>query len=253
MAGDARIPTSLRNLLIIETIARKGQPMTPTEIGHEIGLPKQTVHRLCNDLIDQGFLTREPNGRSLLPGSRLRGIGSGVLHTSWSHIARRQILVRVAAEVEETVNFVVPGNGGMRYVDRVETNWPIRVQMPVGTEVPFHCTASGKSFLATLPLSKRRTFIGALNLQTFTPNTLDDPGRLLEDTIRTAERGYALDEGEFIEEMNAICVPVTDSHHRYIASLAFHGPKQRLPIETAIRRVESIRRGAQALRQVLLT
>ena len=64
-------------------------------------------------------------------------MASGILHASRLHIARHQILQDVAATVGETVNFVVPEDAGMSYFDRVETDWPFRVQLPVGTHVLF--------------------------------------------------------------------------------------------------------------------
>ncbi len=239
-------------MLIIEIVANSGASMTASEINRDLGLPKQTAHRLCNTLVREGFLAREPDGRRLRPGRRLRTIGVGVLHASRSHIARRQVLVDVAAKVEETVNFVVPGDDGMHYVDRVETDWPFRIQLPVGTDVPFHCTASGKVFLASLPHQRRKAFIGGLHLKAYTPNTHDDPASLLEDTQRVAERGYAIDEEEFFEGMNAIAVPVTDGRDRYVASLAFHGPKSRLSIETAVSRVDVLLDGARKLGRAIL-
>ncbi|MEL6784709.1 MAG: helix-turn-helix domain-containing protein, partial [Pseudomonadota bacterium] len=56
---DGRIATNLRTLLIIETIAKSGVPLSPTEINAHIGLPKQSIHRLCQTLVDEGFLIRD--------------------------------------------------------------------------------------------------------------------------------------------------------------------------------------------------
>ena len=253
MTGEERVPTVLRNLRIIEIIARKGRPMTATEINRDLELPKQSIHRLCSTLVREGFLSLEPDGRSLRPGRRLRSVGAGVLHASRSHIMRHQILVDLAGKVGEAVNFVVPRDTGMLYVDRVETYWRVRIQLPVGTIVPFHCTASGKVFLASHPESERRSFVGALQLKKHTPNTIDDHDSLLEDTTRVAAHGYALDSEEFIEEMNAIAVPVTDDLGRYVASLAVHGPAQRLSTETAISRVDLLQDAAKELRRALFS
>ena len=197
------------------------------------------------------FLHGNPAGNGFVPGEDCGASAPEFMNVSLSHVVRRQILERIAASVGETVNFVVPGESGMHYLDRVETDWPVRVQLPVGTEVPFHCTASGKAFLSSIPLKRRKSFIRALDLKKFTPNTHADHGALIEDTERVARRGYALDEEEFIEDMNAIAVPVTDDQGRYVASLAFHGPKQRLSIETAIANVGEIREGSLALRATL--
>ncbi len=251
LADNRRTPTNLRNILIIEAIANSDVPMTPSEVNRHLGLPKQTIHRLCNTLVQEGFLEREPYGRRLRPALRLRRIGSGILHFSRSNIARHQILVDIAARLGETVNFVVPHDTGMHYVDRVESDWPLRIQLPVGTNVPFHCTASGKVFLASLPLSRRRRFVSAMNLKRYTRKTLVASSALIKDTERVAQRGYALDDEEFYEDMVAVSVPVTDDQGRYVASLAFHGPRLRLSIDIAESRVDILRDGAQALRRVL--
>ena len=57
---ENRIPSNLRTLLILEVIGRSDRAMTATEINDEIGLPKQTVHRLVSTLEKEGFLNREP-------------------------------------------------------------------------------------------------------------------------------------------------------------------------------------------------
>ena len=103
----------------------------------------------------EGVLAREPGSRRLRPGRRARNLASGVLSTASAPIARHQILKDLAEQTGETVNLVAPRELGMFYVDRVETNWLFRVQLPIGTHVPFHCTASGKTFLSSLPPDQR--------------------------------------------------------------------------------------------------
>ena len=147
MIDETRIPTTLRTLLILETLGRTNVPMTTAELARQLGLSKQTVHRLCNTLTNEGFLTRDEGGKGMRPGRRMRQLSSGVLHASSSHIARHEILMELAAQVGETVNFVVPEDGGMKYRDRIETDWAFRIQLPIGTAVPFHCSASGKPIL----------------------------------------------------------------------------------------------------------
>lgn len=227
--------------------------MTATEINAELGLPKQTIHRLCATLEAEGFLTRQGNSKRLLPARRLRALGAGLLFASRSHIARHQVLQNVARQVRETVNFVVPEDTGMSYVDRVETAWPFRIQLPIGTNVPFHCTASGKVFMASLPPKARRAFVGSLNLQQLTKKTLTDPEALLADLAQSAKRGYALDEEEFMDGMVAIAVPVQDGKGRYMASLAFHGPSQRISVAAAVARTDVLQDGARRLRDAVLS
>ncbi len=251
MASGERIPTNLRTLLILEVLGNVGEPMTATDLGRAVGLAKQTAQRLCATLEAEGFLTRQGTSKRFLPARRIRSMSAGLLFASRAHIARHQVLEDVARQVSETVNFVVPEESGMSYLDRVETDWPFRVQFPVGSNVPFHCTASGKTFMASLPPKARRAFVEGLDLSQQTPQTHVSPESLLKDLADVAKRGFALDREEFIEGMVAIAVPVRDLAGRFVAALAFHGPVQRISIESAVDRKEVLADGARRLTNAL--
>lgn len=251
MPRDERIPTNLRTLLILEVLGKSESAMTASEINESLGLPKQTVHRLCATLERDGFLTRQGNSKRFHVARRLRELGHGLLYNSRHHIARRQILTEVSRQVRETVNYVVPEADGMSYLDRVETDWPFQVQLPIGTHVPYHCTASGKCFLASLAPKARKSLVASLNLERLTPATRTDPDDLLADLARIAKRGYSLDEEEFLEGMVAIAVPVTDGAGRFVAALAFHGPTQRLTVEGIIAQKGLLQTAAHRLREAL--
>lgn len=237
--------------MILEILGKNDHAMTATQINDQLGLPKQTVHRLCTTLEENGFLTRVGNSKRYQVGRRLRDLGSGLLHNSRDHIARHQILKEVAEEVGETVNYAAPGNTGMNYLDRVETDWPFRIQLPVGSSVPFHCTASGKAFLASLAPKKRDSLIASLSLEKMTQHTLGDPQSLTEQLIKIRKQGYSLDQEEFLEGMVAIAVPVTDPNGRFIAGLAYHGPKFRLSLAEAVERKQVLQNAAEKLKRVL--
>lgn len=231
--SEKRIPTNLRMLLILEAVGRSDRALTPTEINDEIGLPKQTIHRLIATLTEEGFLVRDADRNRYRPARRLRLMASGLLHASRVSIVRHQILEEVAAVVKEAVNFVVPEEKGMKYLDRVETDWPFMIQLPRGTNVPFHATASGKTFMASLGRTHRRAFVHGLNLERLSPHTITDPGKMMEELDRIERQGYSVDAEEFIEGMTAVAVPVRDSEGRYLAALATHGPKERLDLANA--------------------
>lgn len=248
---EDRIPTNLRTLLILEILGKQAGPMTPAQIGRAIGLPKQTVHRLCRTLIDEGFLTEDERRIGLRPARRARELGAGLLHASSSYIARRAVLENLATEVGETVNFVVPEDRGMAYHDRVETNWAFRIQLPIGSHVPFHCTASGKAYLASLPRAERRRMVQVMALEKLTDNTITDPDALLSELALIAKQGFAMDNEEFMEGMLAIAAPVRDLSGRYIASIAFHGPSLRITPESAKARAPVVQAASAQLTKVL--
>jgi DNA-binding IclR family transcriptional regulator len=238
-------------LLIMEVVGSSREPMLPVEIGRSVGLSKQTVHRLCNTLLEEGFLVRAEHQKGVRPGRRMRLLSSGVLHASASHVTRHQVLMGLAADVGETVNFVVPEDRGMTYQDRVETDWAFRIQLPIGTHVPFHCTASGKTYLASLPKAERQRLVHVMQLKEMTSNTITDPDKLLAELQDISRKGYALDREEFLDGMVAIAVPVLDSAKRYCASLAFHGPVQRISLKDAVTQKDRMIKASKMLTATL--
>ena len=190
---------------------------------------------------------RDASGNKLRPSRRSRSFAAGILNVSRDHIARHQILLEVAKKVGETVNFVMPEDDGMSYKDRVETDWPFRVQLPVGSNVPFHCTASGKCFLASLKGKERANMVNALLLDPVTANTICDPDILLKELKTISKQGYATDNEKFMEGMVAVAVPVSGPNRKFLAALAFHAPAMRLDITEAISKKDILVQGAEKL------
>lgn len=220
-----------RVLDILDTVAQSERALTPTELAASLSLPKATVHRLCATLEENGYLQMRLNGRGLQAGPRLNRLALGVLASEPLRARRRAVLETLSREIGETCNIAVPDGTAMIYYDRAETHWPVRVQLKVGSRVPACATAGGKMYLSTLSIRHREQVVGSSCLERYTANTIVDREALEVELDRTAERGYALDNQEYIDGMVALAVPVTDDHGRLYATLSFHAPCMRVPFE----------------------
>ena len=238
---------SIRALKILEAMAGTTDALSVSDIAKATGLPKATVHRLCTLLEKEGFLVPEVSGKGLSMGHRSRNLALGVLAMGGNNAYQHRILSELSSEIGETCNFNVPVGSEILYVDRVETEWPLRTQLPVGSRVPLHCTASGKLYLASLTAGKRNRLIATLELKAYTPNTITDPDTLKAELEEIQREKFAKDVCEFIDGMVAVAVPVTDARGRVAAILACHAPDVRMNIETAIGYLPAIRRAAEAL------
>ncbi len=238
---------SIRALTILETMIRTTDALSVSEIAEATGLPKATAHRLCALLENEGFLVPEISGKGLSVGHRSRNLALGVLAKGGNNAYQHQVLRELSNEIGETCNFNVPAGSEIPYVDRVEAKWPLRTQLPVGSRVPLHCTASGKLYLASLTARKRQRLLATLELKAYTSNTITDPNLLEAELANIRREKFAKDECEFIDGMVAVAVPVTDAQGRVAAILACHAPDVRMNIETAIGYLPAIRRAAEAL------
>lgn len=249
--GQSNIPTNLRVLLLLEEVANSGVPITPTEVNARVGLPKPTVHRLFATMEREGFLQRDIDGKSYSPGPRLRRFSINVLTSLRIRTARIAVLAALAEEIGETCNIATPDRDSMIYLDRVETKWPLRIQLPIGTTVPFHCTASGKMYLSTLRPSHLRTFIQSAKLIPQTKYTITDPEKLADEIKIIKHRGFSTDNEEFLNGMIAVAVPISDSQGRLLATLSVHAPTQRISLEHLTEYVPLISEKAEKLMSLL--
>jgi len=244
---ETQIPTNLRLLLVVEEIAKAGTPLKPMQLSAALGLPKPTIHRLLQTAEAEGFLQRDLDGRSYGPGLRLRQIAVHTMSSERLRTGRLAILKAVAEEIGETCNLATPDREGMTYLDRVETKWPLRIQLPIGTQVPFHCTASGKMYLSTLRDSTLEAVLNSRSLEGLTEKTIITSDALRAELAETRKRGYSQDDEEFMLGMTAVAVPVIDSTGRLIATLSVHAPGQRHSIADLIQFLPNLKDAARKL------
>ena len=199
----------------------------------------------------EGFLQRDIDGRSYSPGRRMRLLATNTLSSERVRTVRLAVLKSLAMSVGETCNIAIPERDGMFYLDRVETHWPLRIQLPVGTQVPFHCTASGKMYLSTLRTDYLERFLRNYALEKKTEHTITSPKALQEELACVRERGYSTDDQEFMPGMTAIAVPILDDRGRLLSTLSIHAPEQRRHLQELVGHLDELQRAAAELAQIV--
>ena len=246
-----QIPTNLRLLMLLEEVARAGVPVTPSVVNETLGLPKPTIHRLFATAEAEGFLQRDLDGRSYSPGRRMRLLSTNTLSSERVRTVRLAVLKSLAMKVGETCNIAIPERDGMFYLDRVETHWPLRIQLPAGTQVPFHCTASGKMYLSTLRPDYLDRFLRNYALEKKTDHTLVTAPAIKAELALNRERGYSTDNQEFMPGMTAIAVPILDDRGRLVSTLSIHAPEQRRHLNELLTFLPDLQNAAAELAEIV--
>lgn len=249
-ADDGRLPNNMRTLAVLEAVARAGAPVTPTEVNASMGLPKPTIHRLFASLEEEDFLRREIEGRHYSPGPRLNRMAAETIGAVRIRGARLAVMEALARRIGETVNVAQPDGSSMVYLDRVETHWPLRIQLPIGTRVPLHATASGKTYLASLEPARAERYIRNIELGQLTATTITDRNRLAEAVAATRAQGHGTDDGEFMDGMIALAVPIASENGHLFATLSFHAPAQRMSLADAHDHLGALHEAAAELRRI---
>ncbi len=238
---------AMRLFSLLEVIASRDQPYSLQALAQETGWPKPTVHRMLQQLESAGLLQREDDGRHYGTGVRLRRLAEQVLFNDTVHGARRAVLRALVDEIGESCNITALSGSEVVYLDRVETAAPLRFYLHPGSRVPIHCSASGKLFLARMPIAQRRRLLSQLALERYTPGTITDRAALETELARIAHDGHALDREEFLPGLLCIAVPITAGDRRSAMAIAVQAPVMRLGAERALKLLPALKRAARAI------
>lgn len=220
-----------KSMAVLDLVAAEDRPLGLVEVTERLGLPKPTVHRIMRQLEDEGLLRREPLRDRYSVGPRLFTLSINALSSAVQGGAVHAILADLVARIGETCNIGVLDRIEVVYVDRVECDWPLRLQLAPNSRVPAHCTAIGKLMLAFLGANARSRLIDNMALARFTDNTVTDPARLEEECQAVRRDDYAVNDQEYHLGLIGLAVPIRDGDGRVVAGLAMHSPLPRLNIE----------------------
>ncbi|KAA0934779.1 MULTISPECIES: IclR family transcriptional regulator [unclassified Psychrobacter] len=245
-----KVSSITRVLEIIEAVSYASKPISPLELSQELDIPKPTIHRLIQNLVDEGFVTIDIGG-GIIPGKRVRNLGVELWQQRLFFNERQMILQKLVDELKETCGIGVPYHMNMIYTNRAQTTLPIQIYLPVGAKSPMWCTATGKLYLSQLPSASREKILQNLSLDKFTKNTITDIDKLNAELDRIAETGIGIDNEEFISEMVAIAVPIRDRKSRYLASLYLHAPTIRVSLDDLLTYVPRLQKAAQDIQSLV--
>lgn len=245
-----KVSSITRVLEIIEAVSYASKPISPLELSQELDIPKPTIHRLIQNLVDEGFVTIDIGG-GIIPGKRVRNLGVELWQQRLFFNERQMILQKLVDELKETCGIGVPYHMNMIYTNRAQTTLPIQIYLPVGAKSPMWCTATGKLYLSQLPSASREKILQNLSLDKFTKNTITEIDKLNAELDRIAETGIGIDNEEFISEMVAIAVPIRDRKSRYLASLYLHAPTIRVSLDDLLTYVPRLQKAAQDIQSLV--
>ncbi|MGF1876432.1 IclR family transcriptional regulator [Photobacterium frigidiphilum] len=245
--GDT--PT-LRLFSLLEVIAEKDEFFSLQGLVEETGLPKPTLHRMLQQLESAGIIQRDGDDRHYSSGVRLRHLAEKLLLNSTTHSARHAVLAQLKAEVGESCNLTALSGGEIIYVDRVETEAPLRFYLQPGSRVPVHCSATGKLFLANMSPSQRRRLLTNAPLMQYTEKTITDVAALETELENVKLTGYAIDNEEFLPGLFCVAVLVPATNGRSNLGIAIQAPIMRLKPEQALHFLPALQRAAKALAKI---
>jgi DNA-binding IclR family transcriptional regulator len=221
--------------------------MSLDEITHACELPKPTTFRILNLLHGSNLLRRDPVTRRFAVGSRLNALALDLWRQSTLRQEWHKALQDVVAVIGESCNLTLLEGDKVLYLDRVETDRPLRLHIELGTRVPLHCSASGKLFLCQLPEAQVRRLVGPEPFERFTSKTITTYAALFKELAKVRATMVGTHDSELFEDSVAIAVPLIDSMNQIYAAVAVHVPSSRGSIKSCLQHLPVLKQAAATI------
>lgn len=187
--------------------------------------PKASFYRLLQAMEKEGYLQYRPESGRYLAGPlferayRSRDEQHGLLRQ-----AAQPVLERLAELSKETAKLNIISGGACYVLATAPGPQRIRITVDEGAAYPLHTGAAGKLLLAYAGDEAIRAYFGGKAAARYTPQTVTDEARFLQLAKGIRQQGFALDTGEFIEQIGAAACPVRLADGRVAAAISIAYP-----------------------------
>ena len=219
--------TVVKAIELIEVLSDADKPVGVTALAAMLGLTKSNVFRLLNTLVQLGYVRRLEDAGHYELTLKMWSVSSKLVSRLDVKRAASPHIERLMRSSNESVHLSVFADGGVIYVDKLESEQPVRAYSRIGDRPPAHCVATGKVLLAYLPDALLSTVLAG-GLKRFTPNTITDEVALRQELHEIRATGYATNRGEWRASVCGVAAPIRDWSGVVVAAVGISGPSERL-------------------------
>lgn len=198
-----------RTLDILECFTIANPKIGLSELARAVALPKATVYRIAETLLDRGYLIKDRKDQSYQLGYKVLNLSNVML----SNLDYRQVALpymkQIKEETNESITLYIALNSKQRLcVERVQSTNGLSRIVNVGDVFPIERGAPGKVLLAYQDPSMRNSDC-----------------RVPVDELETIrQQGYAISYAEREQGVTAVAAPILNQFGQIVAALSISGP-----------------------------
>lgn len=213
-----------RSLILLKYTADSPEGLSIREASRELGYSPSIVQKLVNALKAQGYVVQDKaTGRYRLGPAAVQ---LGLIALSRLDLRRlsRPHMEKLNKETGETVLLGIARDRHAVYIDKVLGSQPIRMDVPLGVDRPYNCTAVGKVLLAGMPDENIEKLASEGAFERRTEKSIYDVDAVKAEIEKVREQGWALDRGEYVPGVECVAAPILNHDREVIAAVTVSGP-----------------------------
>src|SRR5438128_1062211 len=137
-----------RLLRLLELFGPGERDLSLVQISERLALPKGSVHRLLDTMMERDFIEQEAATKRYRLGLRVFEIGSVAIHERGLHGAAHPIVEQLAISTNETCHLAVLSGAEAVYIYKIDGASSIIMSSRVGGRAQCYCTSIGKVLIA---------------------------------------------------------------------------------------------------------
>jgi DNA-binding IclR family transcriptional regulator len=195
-----------KGLRIISLFGPERKTLSLKEIAESLEANKSSVYRFTNTLVELNYLKKDPQTKLLSLGQRAYLLGLSLVNS----FTLLDVVKPFIDEVHDRHNIsidscILEEQALLQLYFRGAKDAPTYQAHIINPAI--HCSGLGKAILAYLPEDERTALVGRLRLVQRTDRSITDKRELLADLERTRNRGYAINNEEYIKGLFTIATP----------------------------------------------
>ena len=202
-------PSVKKAFAILSAISSSKDGMGVSDLAKKLKMAKSTVHGMSSALEELGAVMRDPLTKKYKLGFALLEIGRSAYSQIDLQTSARPITEKLMEKTRTSVFLGILNWDQVTILDIVEARGDLHITAPVGSTIPLFAGAVGKVFLASMPEDQAEKIIRSKGLPRFTDNSIVDTSVYLRELRRVREKGYAVDDEEYIMGVRAVSSPLT--------------------------------------------
>ncbi len=192
-----------KGLAILSLFDRDHPKRSLSEISQITGINKTSVYRFVNTFIELGYLRKNSNNRLIRLGPRSFVLGQNFFHGFDLLQGIKPIIDKTSIQHNVSIDSALLHRHSLISLYRRELPSLIYFRLPL-VMGDLHARALGKAALANLDSEELNAFLKSLKLTKLTPKTITKKEELLKELKTTRDRGYSINNEEYL--LGLVCI-----------------------------------------------
>jgi len=201
-------PSVKKAFAILSAVSSAKDGMGVSDLAKKLNMPKSTVHGMTSALEELGAVMRDPLSKKYKLGFTLLEIGRSAYSRIDLQTSARPVTEELMERTQTSVFLGILNWGQVTILDVVESRQGLNITAPIGSTIPLFAGAVGKVFLAAMPDDQTARIIKSKGLPRFTDNSILDMDLYFSELNQVREKGYAVDDEEYILGVRAVASPL---------------------------------------------